>query len=216
MGKKIALTFDDGPSTVTTPQVLEKLKKYNVVASFFLVADNINEESENIVKECIAHGCEICNHSKTHSFMTKLSVDEIKAEVKYTDEAIEKLTGYKPRFFRPPYIDVNDDMYECINLPFICGIHGTDWEDDVLAKQRADMILSQACDGSIILMHDYTGNVETVKALDMVIPALLEQGYEFVNISELFKSGNIEPSVHSGIVYSNIHDTERYAEEAPL
>ena len=56
MGKKIALTFDDGPSTVTTPQVLEKLKKYNVVASFFLIADNIDDESEKIVKECIAHG----------------------------------------------------------------------------------------------------------------------------------------------------------------
>ncbi|MBO4458859.1 MAG: polysaccharide deacetylase family protein [Butyrivibrio sp.] len=211
MGKKIALTFDDGPSTVTTPQVLDKLKKYNVIASFFLVADNINEESEKIVKACITHGCEICNHSKTHSFMTKLSVDEIKAEIKYTDEAIEKLTGYKPRFFRPPYIDVKSEMYECIDLPFICGIHGTDWEDDVLAQQRADMILSQARDGAIILMHDYTGNNETVKALDIVIPALLEQGYEFVNITDLFKLGNVEPAVHSGIIYSNIYDTEPYS-----
>lgn len=208
MGKKIALTFDDGPSTVTTPQVLEKLKKYDIVASFFLIADNINDESEKIVKECIAHGCEICNHAKTHSHMQTFTADEVREEIEYTDRAIEKITGYKPRFFRPPYIDVSQTMYDTIDLPFICGIHGEDWEDSILAKERAEMILSQACDGSIILMHDFTDNDETVKALDIVIPELLAQGYEFVNISDLFKDGGVEPTVHSGIVYSNIHDTE--------
>ena len=128
MGKKIALTFDDGPSTVTTPQVLEKLKKYNIVASFFLIADNITDESEKIVKECIAHGCEICNHSKTHSHMQTFTADEVRSEIEYTNKAIEKITGYKPRFFRPPFIDVSRTMYDCIDLPFICGIHGEDWE----------------------------------------------------------------------------------------
>ena len=50
--KYIALTFDDGPNTVTTPQVLEMLKKHNVTASFFLVGNNINEESAKVAREC--------------------------------------------------------------------------------------------------------------------------------------------------------------------
>lgn len=58
--KYIALTFDDGPNTVTTPQVLEMLKKHNVTGSFFLVGDNINEESARIARECFEYGCEIC------------------------------------------------------------------------------------------------------------------------------------------------------------
>lgn len=207
MNKKIALTFDDGPNTTTTIEVLNLLKKYGVTASFFLIADEINEESKKSVVACAEHGCEICNHSKTHRDMTKLSKEEIKEEIEYTDKVIEEITGYKPRFFRPPYILVSKDMVEVIDKPFICGIHGEDWESGVLAQQRADMILSQAEDNSIILMHDMTGNDETVKALDILIPKLLQEGFEFVTISRIFEAADAVPTVGTGIVYSNVNDT---------
>lgn len=206
MSKKIALTFDDGPNTTTTMEVLDVLKKYGVVASFFLIADEINEESEKSVKACVEHGCEICNHSKTHSDMTKLSADEIRTEIEYTDKKIMEITGYKPRFFRPPFILVNENMVKNIDRPFICGINGEDWVPEIKAKERAEKILADARDGSIILAHDFKGNEETVKALDILIPELLKDGYEFVNISKLFEDKKVVPTIGTGIVYSNTDD----------
>ena len=98
--KYIALTFDDGPNTVTTPQVLEMLKKHNVTGSFFLVGDNINEESARIARECFEYGCEICNHSRTHSAMPQQTSEEIKAEIEYTNEQ-DKADNrrYRPEIF---------------------------------------------------------------------------------------------------------------------
>ena len=203
MNKIVALTFDDGPNTTTTFEVIEKLEKYNVTASFFLIGDRINDESVKAVLKENENGYEIANHSKTHSFMTGLSAEDIKSEIKFTSEKIKEITGEYPKFFRPPYINVNDTMFESIDLPFICGINGLDWEPDVPAEKRAQMILDAMEDAAIILMHDMEGNVETVKALDILIPKLLEAGYTFVNISDVFKLRGVTPEVHTGKVYSN-------------
>lgn len=210
MSKQIALTFDDGPNTTTTLEVLEKLKKYNVVASFFLIADNITPESTESVKKEIDWGCEIANHSKTHPDMTKMSAAEIKKEIDFCSQKIIEITGKAPAFFRPPFILVNDTMFDNIDLPFICGHGGRDWEPDVDAQTRAELILSDVRDGSIILLHDMPGNDATVEALDIIIPALLAEGYEFVTISDLFKNKGITPPIHSGIVYSDAFDEAKY------
>lgn len=210
MSKQVALTFDDGPNTTTTLEVLEKLKKYGVVGSFFLIANEINEESKESVKKAYAMGCEIANHSKTHPDMTKLTAEEIKAEITYTNEKIFEIIGEYPRFFRPPYILVNDTMIQNIDLPFICGVGGRDWEPEVSPEERARLILENIQDGSIILLHDLLGNDKTVEALDIIIPALLKEGYECVTISDLFKNKGVTPTVHSGIVYSHTSDTKPF------
>ena len=77
MKKYIALTFDDGPNTDTTPRVLEKLKKYGIPAAFFLVGDNITPESAEVSRAAFGHGCELCSHSRTHTAMTELTAEEI-------------------------------------------------------------------------------------------------------------------------------------------
>ncbi|MCR4763539.1 MAG: polysaccharide deacetylase family protein [Lachnospiraceae bacterium] len=212
MKKQIALTFDDGPNTTTTVQVLDKLRKYGIIASFFLIANNITPESEKMVRKAHDMGCEIDNHSKTHAHMDTLDADTIREEIRYTSERIFELTGEMPRFFRPPFIDVNETMVENIDLPFICGHGGRDWEPDVDAATRASLILDSVRDGSIILLHDMTGNDRTVEALDTIIPALQKQDYEFVTVTELFEKKNIRPTVHSGIVYSDVTDTRRYSD----
>ena len=212
MSKQIALTFDDGPNTSTTLEVLDILEKYNIIASFFLIADEITPESAESVRREYAMGCEIENHSKTHSDMTKMDAATIREEIDYCSKKIYELVGEYPKFFRPPYINVSKTMVESIDLPFICGIHGTDWDPTIMAQERASQILEQAKDGSIILLHDLLGNVETVKALDILIPKLLEQGFEFVTISDIFANKGITPSVHSGIVYSDVHQTNVYEE----
>lgn len=107
-------------------------------------------------------------------------------------EQIEAITGETPKFFRPPYILVNDNMYGNIDLTFICGAGCEDWVEDVSAKQRAKTTLDQVQDGMIILLHDFEGNSKTVEALDEIIPGLQERGYQFVTVSQLFEIKNVE------------------------
>lgn len=208
MKKHIALTFDDGPNTDTTPRVLEKLKKYGIPAAFFLVGDNITPESAEVSRAAFGHGCELCSHSRTHTAMTELTAEEIRAETEFTDSKIKEITGTASRFFRPPYIAVNNVMLDTIDKIFIAGIGAEDWLDEVTAEMRAEKILAQAKNGSIILLHDMRGNSRTVSALDLIIPALLNDGYEFLTVSELFTAEGVAPK--RGIIYSNVLQTEIY------
>lgn len=198
----IALTFDDGPNQVTTPEVLDLLEEYDIVASFFLIGDNINMNTMKVVERAHNMGCEIANHSKTHSDMTKLTAEDIQSEIEYTSNMIENITGEAPKFFRPPYISVNDTMYDNIDLTFICGHGCNDWENSVTAKQRAEKVLEFADDGVIILMHDMSYNTQTVEALKTIIPTLLDEGYQFVTVSQLFEAKGITLSADDKNMYT--------------
>lgn len=206
--KYIALTFDDGPNSTTTNEVIDKLEKYGIVASFFLIGNNIDDESAKAVKRAYDLGCEIDNHSRTHSNMTELSAEEIKAEYDYTDGKVYEITGEHTKFFRPPYIAVHQIMFDNIDVPFIAGIGANDWEDRVTAEMRARMILKQAKDGDIILLHDAEGNSMTVEALDTIIPELQKQGYKFVTVTELFRAKGIKPDMEK--VYTNVMQKNQY------
>lgn len=208
--KVIALTFDDGPNTTTTNEVLDVLEKYGIKASFFLIGDNIDDESAKAVKRAYDMGCEIGNHSRTHSYMDKMTAEEIKAEVDFVNEKVIEITGEAPTFFRPPYIAVNDTMFETIEMPFIAGYGANDWEDRVPADRRALMVLRQAKNGAIILLHDAKGNSKTVEALDTIIPELQSQGYEFVTISEVFRECGAQPEAHDRRIYSYAEQTTMY------
>ncbi len=198
----IALTFDDGPNLVTTPEVLDLLEEHGIVATFFLIGDNINMNNMKVVERAYNMGCEIANHSKTHSDMTKFSSEDIKSEIEYTSTMIENITGEAPKFFRPPYISVNDTMYDNIDLTFICGHGCNDWENSVTAEQRVEKVLGFADDGVIILMHDSAYNAQTVEALKTIIPTLLEEGYQFVTVSQLFEAKGIELSADDKNMYT--------------
>lgn len=190
--KLVALTFDDGPSVGTTDKVLDVLKENDIVASFFLIGQKITEESAYLVKRAHDMGCTIENHSKTHPGMTGLTDEQILEEISYTTNKIEEITGEKPAFFRPPYIDYDQRLFDLVDLGFICGYGCEDWQPEVSAEERTRRILEQAHPGFIILVHDMEGNTQTVEAIKKIIPALKEQGYEFVTIRDLFaKSGKV-------------------------
>lgn len=199
--KLVALTFDDGPNTTTTNEVLDVLEKHGVVASFFLVGNNINSESAISVKRAYDLGCEINNHSKSHGYMDKMTAGEIKAEYGFVDEKVFEITGEHTKFFRPPYIAVGGLMWENISVPFISGLGCGDWDDNVTVERRVDVITEGVRDGAVILMHDAEGNRKTVEAVGKIIPALKEQGYKFVTVSGLFKAKGIAPVTK--MIYSN-------------
>lgn len=200
--KVIALTFDDGPNTETTNEVLDVLEKHQVVASFFLIGNNINDESAKSVKRAYDLGCEINNHSKSHGYMDKMTAEEIKAEFDFVDQKVLEITGEHTKFFRPPYIAVGDEMWENIDVPFISGIGCNDWDDKVTAEMRVTVINRQVKDGCIILMHDAQGNHMTVEAIDELIPMLKEQGYKFTTVSGLFEAKGIDPTTK--MIYTNV------------
>lgn len=204
MKKYCALSFDDGPNTDTTPLVLDILKKHSTVASFFICAKHINPQTEQVMKSAVSQGCEIQNHSVTHSVMPELTDDEIKAEIAFTNSEIARIAGREPEFFRPPYISVDDRMYRLISQTFIAGIGCEDWNEDVSAEERAERILSQIKDGDIILLHDMQGNIKTVKALDILIPELKKRGFEPITVSNLFRINGTKTIPHEKIIYSNV------------
>lgn len=201
----IAITFDDGPNATTTMEILDVLEKYQVRASFFLIGTNINDESAKSVKRAYDLGCDIENHSKTHSYMDKMTADEIKDEVAYVNDKVKEITGTTPKFFRPPYIAVNNTMYDNIDMTFISGYGCNDWEDRVTAEYRAKYLEKKAADGVIFLLHDAEGNSKTVEALDKAIPILLEKGFQFATISELFELKGVEISGTDTNIYSELN-----------
>lgn len=207
--KVVALTFDDGPNTTTTYEVLEVLKKHDVVASFFLVGNNINDESAKAVKYAYDLGCEIDNHSKTHGYMNEMSAEECAAEVKYVDDKVYEITGEHTKFFRPPYLAICDQMWDYIDIPFIAGVGCDDWNPKVTTERRVAYIEKKAqnggLDGCVILMHDAAGNDQTVAAIDEIIPALKEMGYRFVTVSELFAEKGVAPA--ELILYTDVEQT---------
>ena len=79
-------------------------------------------------------------------------------------------------------------------MPFICGVGCNDWVQKVTVQQRIDNTLKQVKDGTIILLHDAAGNFQTVEALDTIIPSLIDEGYQFVTVSELFETKGIDIS----------------------
>ena len=202
---RIALTFDDGPNTVTTPQVLDILEEHQIAASFFLIADNITQESALQVRRALSLGCDIQNHSRTHGFMNQMEPDQIRSEVQYCSEQIIKITGKAPAFFRPPYIAVNQTLFDEVDLTFICGVGCEDWVPEVPADERARRVLDSAEDGEIVLLHDMAGNVNTVEALKTIIPELKRRGFTFCTVPQLFAECGVTP-VHNRL-YSNVYQT---------
>ena len=195
--KYLALSFDDGPNLTTESKMLDVLAKHDVPATFFLIGNNINEESARNIKRAVELGCEIGNHSLTHSMMSQMDEGPVKAEIEATSARIEQVTGQRPTLFRPPYLDVKPEMYDWIDLTFICGKGCEDWVATVGKEARREGILASAEPGAIYLLHDFEGNEATVEALDEAIPVLKEQGYVFVTVSQLFDKLKCTPDGHT-------------------
>ncbi|MBO4532547.1 MAG: polysaccharide deacetylase family protein [Treponema sp.] len=197
MSKYLCLTFDDGPNNIpgdnTMNDMLDILEKYDIPASFFLIGNKITEENKKVILRAVELGCDIQNHSWSHGFMAQMTVQQIKEEYKKCDDAITQLTGVRPTFFRPPYLNISQTMYECISVPFICGCGCNDWEPDKDADYRYNVMKQVTQNGVLYLLHVSEGNKATLDAVERLIPELKEQGYEFVNLPQLFEKCGVNP-----------------------
>ena len=185
--KYVALTFDDGPNTTTTSKVLDLISSYDIPATFFVNGKNIDKKSAKVMQRAVSMGCEIENHTQNHPHLPELSAEEIKSEIEQTSALIEKYTGTAPRFLRPPYLQWNADVAAQTGLTLIGGYCPNDWDKAQTVQGRIDGALANIKDGDVLLMHDFGGNDDTVKALETIIPELIARGFTFVTISDLFK-----------------------------
>lgn len=183
--KLLALTFDDGPNDTTMVEILHLLKQYGAAATFFVEGNKITDRSIPALKQAVAQGCEIGNHSRSHLHMSSLPETEIAEEVAFVQLAVEKATGERPVLFRPPYIDVSEQMCRTIDMPFISGAGNYDWDAECSVARRISLAMESVCDGAILLMHCFEGNDATVEALKTILPAIAED-YRMVTVSELF------------------------------
>ena len=202
---RIALTFDDGPNTTITPQVLDILEEHGIVGSFFLIAQNITPESAVQVRRAYAMGCSIENHSVTHREMNNMPPDEIREEIRTCSERITEITGEKPRFFRPPFISLSQTLFDAVDLTFISGSGCEDWVPAVSAEERARRVLANAKDGEIVLLHDMIFNVNTVEALKTIVPELKNRGFTFCTVPQIFAECGVTPVRNR--IYSNVFQT---------
>ncbi len=214
-GKMVAFTFDDGPRTGITSQVLDICEEYGVRATFFIKGDNIASHEEELMR-MLSLGCEIGNHTWMHTNVEELSASEMREEIGSVNDAIRDRFGYSIRLFRPPYIKYGDKgsdtrntlvaLMEEWNMAIVNHTRST---HDTYASYTADKIynrgvletdeLGKKLDGSIILCHDK--QQKTVDAFARIVPELLSRGYQFVTVSELLHYS--DDGFHAGWIYSS-------------
>lgn len=183
--KKISITFDCAWGTEHTDAILAALEKYGVRATFFMV-QFWAEKYPDYLKKIDEAGHEVGTHSATHSYMSRLSEGEIRAELESSSAAITAVTGKAVTLFRPPYGDYDDLLIDTCNdmgiLPVQWDVDSLDWKD-LSAADIAQRIVPRVKSGSIILCHN--NGLHTAEALPIVIDALRAKGFEFVPIGEL-------------------------------
>jgi len=247
-GKKyIALTFDDGPNTNETVQILDELKRLSSDAkvTFYINGSQVTDLTRVVMQRAIAEGHDIDNHGFYHYshggphldskdkdgnpvvLDTKESAGE---NIKQNSQLIYDVTGYWPFSFRAPFFEWQTHLHGLdreLNMPFVQTFYDSnDWginNQSNPVQMATDLLASsKIVDGAIILMHDSpAGNRQgTVESLKSFIPQLIERGFVFVTVRELFIMKHRQPEVfmypdtwnpNNGVPFNPVEDKVRYS-----
>ena len=200
-GKRIALTFDDGPHSTRTAAILNVLRRHNAPAIFFVQGKNlVTPAACDRLNEIMASGCLIGNHTKNHPNCARLTTQAFQQEVEACQTAIAQVTGQRPTFFRYPYgaataathqvlsdkslrhvgwsIDTNDWWYAGPKTTPVPGMPDM-YRNDFLGWTLRQV---EAREGGVMLMHDIHNF--TAQNLETLLTALEGRGYRFVRIDD--------------------------------
>ena len=188
--KVISVTFDASWGGDQTMRILDILDEYNAKCTFFLVGIWVEKYPE-LVQEIHRRGHEIGNHSATHVYMTKVSEDKMRQELREMSDMTEKLIGIRPTLFRPPYGDYNNKVvqvsraegYEVVQW----SVDSLDWKNKGVSDliSRATKNVQQ---GDIILFHNDSKYI--LDALPTILKTYQEQGFSMIPAGEILLQGN--------------------------
>jgi peptidoglycan/xylan/chitin deacetylase (PgdA/CDA1 family) len=196
-GKRICLTFDDGPTEQFTGQVLDILREYQVPATFFVCGKNV-EKHPDLLRRMVAEGHEVGNHTYSHLFVYFRSRRRIAEEIDRTQAIIENVIGFRPNIFRPPY---GARWFGLVPTLLERGMHlilwsatGYDWKEDVRGITQA--ALRELKPGAVVLLHDgretrpaaEIDRSRTVLALPGIIAGARQLGYTFAPLQDFLPS----------------------------
>ncbi|WP_407285033.1 polysaccharide deacetylase family protein [Streptomyces sp. BP-8] len=186
--RRVAVTFDDGPTQPYTDRVLDILRDYGVPATFFCVGLHAHADPASVARITEA-GHSVGNHTWSHPYVPDLARDEMLRQLEWTNRSIAAATGATPRLARPPY---GARTPESLGWLADQGMTTVLWDRDSgdWAAPGVPAIVDNAIvgvtSGSVILMHDGAGDrSQTVAALPRVIEALVQDGYELVTVDRL-------------------------------
>ncbi len=196
--KLVALTFDDGPSSTVTPEILEILSEKDAVATFFMLGSRA-KNNPDLVKQVEKAGHDIATHTMYHQNLIHIPLASAQSDINESKAVFKSILKHSPLYTRPPYGNTNKAILSSITNPVILwSVDTLDWRN-----QDPDSIINTAIsevhDGAIILMHDIYPNSK--KALPKLIDTLRENGYEIVSVSELAKLRKV--SLSPGRIYYN-------------
>jgi peptidoglycan-N-acetylglucosamine deacetylase len=187
-GRKIAITFDDGPDE-NTLRILEILAKHNARASFFLIGEKAKKNS-GIISNIKSENHTIGNHSYYHRFCFPIqAVKKIKNEIEGTQEVIRNITGAGPSYFRPPFGVTNPLLAKALEEFNLISVG---WSvrsfDTVIVNPNKvlERIIKRIKPGSIILLHDMTKNV--IPVLEGLLLYCEKENYAPVSLDELLQN----------------------------
>ena len=186
-GHRVALTFDDFPFPNQSGELLAVLRKYNIPATFFCIGWKVQLHPD-IARQALQDGHSLQNHTFSHLPLATLGDAKVTAELKACNEALEKITGVTPRFFRAPGSSYDAHVF---SLARQAGLIPVGWAVNVHDYNEADpdFIANHVIDGTngqtIVLLHD--GVRSTIAALPRIIETLTAKGYVFVTVDEMYK-----------------------------
>ena len=202
----VALTFDDGPTPGVTDQILDVLAQYNARATFFVCGWRFaREECKTILKRIAAQGCEIGNHTWSHIKLLEQNYVGVRYEIENTNDIIFETTGVRPRCFRPPG---GQNSYEATRVTrendmiiVLWSQSGNvhEYDPNRIAENVGKQIVNgrELQNGDVILLHDTPQCM--VDAVKIMVPRLIDQGYQLVTVWELLNCSGEE--IVPGTVY---------------
>lgn len=185
---RVALTFDDGPRPEFTPDILRDLARHKARATF-LVVGRMCERYPELVRDIVADGHELAQHTYNHPRLDTVTSSEIIYELVKTKVVLDDLVGGSSRFFRPPGGHYNARVREAVAaagyFPIFWTVNGGAFAR-LAPLEAAQAIARRTEDGGILLLHNGADN--TLPLLPHLLDILRSRGFRFVTVTDILRS----------------------------